>query len=61
MKVLTDSSAVPALSGVVLEEMSEHLGLGEVVDGDDFVSGGVEHLSECETSDSAESIDCNFY
>ena len=48
---------VVALHGVVLEKMSEHLGAGEVVDSDDFVTFGAEHLSERKSADAAEAVD----
>jgi hypothetical protein len=61
VKILADDAAVALLSGVILEEMSEHGGLGKVVDGNYLIAGSVKHLTECETADAAETIDCNFY
>ena len=61
VEILADPSAVAALSGIILEKMREHLGVGEVVDGNDLVAGSVEHLAESKTSDSSEAVDCNFY
>lgn len=51
--------SVLALRAVVLQKVSEHLGIGEVVDGDDFVACGAEHLAESKTADSAEAVDSN--
>ena len=50
---------VAALGGVILQQMREHLGAGQVVDGDDFVALSAEHLTESETTDAAESINSN--
>ena len=52
---------VSALSGVVFEKVREHFRAGEVVDGDYGVALGAEHLPESKTSDTAETVDCNFY
>ena len=52
---------VIALHGVILEQMSEHLGAGEVVDSDYLIALGAEHLPESQTSDTAETVDCNSY
>ena len=58
--VLADDAAVPLLSGVILQEVSQHGGAGEVVDGDDLIPFRAEHLTECETTDAAKTVDCNF-
>ena len=50
-----------ALSGIVLQKMSQHFGAGEVVDSYDFITFGIEHLPECKTADTTETIDSNFY
>ena len=42
-------------------KMREHRGAGEVVDRDHFVALRAEHLPECETADTAETVDCNSY
>ncbi len=55
-----DFAAVTALCGVILQKMCQHGGLGKVVDCDDIIAFCAEHLSECETADTAETIDCNF-
>ena len=53
-------SSVVALSGVVLQQMSQHLGGSQVVDSDDFEALSAEHLTESQTADTAKTIDCNF-
>ncbi len=60
VKILADASAVTALSGIVLEKLSQHGGLCEVVDSYDLVTLCAEHLTERETTDTSETIDCNF-
>ena len=52
---------ISALSGIVLQKVSEHLGAGEVVDSDDFVALCIEHLPESKATDTTEAVDCNFY
>ena len=61
VQVLADGAAVALLSGVILEQVSEHLGIGKVVDGNDLVTGSVKHLSERQTTNAAKAVDCNFY
>ena len=56
-----DHAAEAALRGVILEQMGQHGGAGQIVDGDDFVTLGVEHLAESKTADAAETIDSNFH
>ena len=51
---------VVALRGVVLQQMREHLGGSQVVDGDNLVAFSAEHLTECQTADTAKTIDRNF-
>jgi hypothetical protein len=53
-------TVVTTLSGVVLEKVSKHRGLGEVVDSYDFVTLSTEHLTECETTDTAKAVNSNF-
>jgi hypothetical protein len=57
---MTESKVV-TLSGIILEKVSEHRGAGEVVDSNYFVAFCAEHLTECETTDTAESVNSNFY
>jgi hypothetical protein len=56
-----DVAEVRTLSCIVLEKVSEHFGLCEVVDSNYFVAFSVEHLTECETADTTETINGNFY
>ena len=51
---------IVALRGVVLQQVREHLGGSQVVDGDDFVALSAEHLTESQTADTAKTIDRNF-
>jgi hypothetical protein len=53
-------TVVTTLSGVVLEKVSKHRRLGKVVDSYDLVTLCAEHLTECETTDTAESVNSNF-
>lgn len=46
--------------GVVLQQVRQHSGAGQVVDGDDFVAVRLEHLTESQTADTAKTIDRNF-
>ena len=41
--------------------MGEHLGGGQVVDGDNIVALSAEHLTERQTANAAKTIDSNFY
>ena len=50
---------VGTLSGIILEQVSQHLRAGQVVDSDNLITLGVKHLAESETADAAKSIDSN--
>ena len=52
---------ITLLGGIVLEKMSEHGGIGKVVDGDYLITLRAEHLPERQASDPAETVDSNFY
>jgi hypothetical protein len=54
-------TVVTTLSGIVLEKVSEHGSLGKVVDSNYFVAFSAEHLAECETADTTETVNSNFY
>ena len=41
--------------------MSKHLGRSKIVDSDHLIALCAKHLSESKTSDTTETIDCNFY
>ena len=60
MQVLADHAAVTLLGGIILEQVSQHLGAGKIVDGDHFIAFRAEHLTERKTADSAETVDSNF-
>ena len=53
-------SSVVALGGVVLQQVSQHLGGSQVVDGDNFVALSAEHLTESKATNAAETINSNF-
>ena len=52
---------ITPLRGIVLQEMCEHLRARQIVDRDDLIAGSIEHLTERETTDTAKTIDSNFY
>jgi hypothetical protein len=52
-------TGVVALRGVVLQQVSEHVGRGEVVDGNDLGTLVTEHLTESQTTDTTEAVDSN--
>jgi len=58
--VLANLAQERALCGVVLQQVSQHSGAGQIVDGDDFVTVSLEHLTESQTADTAKTIDSNF-
>ena len=60
VELLADRAAVAFLRGVIFQKVGEHLGLGEVVDRDDFIPFGAEHLTESEAADAPEPVDCYF-
>ena len=49
-----------ALRGVVFEEVQQHVGRSEVVDGDDFDIFRFVHLAQSEAADTSESVDGDF-
>ena len=52
---------VLALRRIVLQEVSEHLGVREIVDGYDFIALCIKHLTKREAADTSETIDRYFY
>ena len=52
---------VTALRGVIFQQVGKHFRAGEVVDRDDLVTLGAEHLAERQAANAAKAIDCNFY
>ena len=55
-----EGSGISALRGIVLQQMSQHLGRGQVVDCDNLEALSAEHLTESQTADTAKTIDSNF-
>ena len=55
-----EGSSVGALSGVVLQQVSQHSGRGQVVDSDDFEALSTEHLTESQTADTTKTVNSNF-
>ncbi len=51
-----DLAAERTLSGIVLQQVSQHLGAGQIVDRDDLVTLSIEHLTESQTTDVAEAV-----
>ena len=56
---LTDLAAEGTLSGIVLQQVSQHLGAGQVVDSDDLVTLSIKHLTESQTANTTKTIDSN--
>ncbi len=54
-------SSVSAMSCIILKKICEHLRGGQIVDCNDFISLGIEHLSESKTSNTAKTINCYSY
>ena len=59
MLAFADLAAERTLSSIVLQQVSQHLGAGQVVDCDDLVTLSVKHLTESQTANAAETIDSN--
>ena len=60
VKVLTDLTTVTALSCIILKKISEHWRLCQVVDCNYLVALCAKHLSECKTSNTSKTINCDF-
>ena len=52
---------VVALRGVILQQVREHVGRGEVVDGNDLGALVTEHLTESQTADATKAVNSNLY
>ena len=52
---------VLALRRIILQEVREHLGVREIVDGYDFIALCIKHLTKREAADTSETIDRYFY
>ena len=50
---------VRTLSGIILEQVSQHLRAGQIVDRNNLVALGVKHLTERQTADTTETINRN--
>jgi hypothetical protein len=61
VETFADYSAITLLSCIILEKVSEHRGLSKVVDSNNIITLSAKHLSERETTDTAETINSNFY
>ena len=61
MLVLTELTAETALSGVILQQMSQHLRASQVVDSNNFITFSLEHLTESEATNTAEAVNSYFY
>ena len=59
MLSFTELAGEATLGGVVLQEVSKHFGAGEVIDGDNFVTISLKHLTERQASDTAKTVDSN--
>ena len=58
--VLTQVAHEGTLSGVVLEQMSQHAGAGQIVDCNNLITLCLEHLTESKTADTAKTINSYF-
>ena len=58
--VLTDLACITALCGIILQQVSQHRRLSQIVDCNDLITICAEHLAECETTDTAKTINSNF-
>jgi len=61
MLVFADHAAVTLLGGIVLEQMGQHSGAGQIVDGHHIVAFSAEHLTESKTANATETVDSNFH
>lgn len=50
---------IGALGGVILEQVSQHSGGSQVIDGHDVEQLSAKHLAEGQAADAAEAVDCN--
>ena len=55
------SFGVNLLSGVILQQMSQHRGAGQVIDGDHVITFRAEHLTERKAADATKAVDSNFH
>ena len=50
---------IRTLSGIILEQVSQHLRAGQIVDRNNLIAFSVEHLTESQAADTAETINRN--
>ena len=58
--VLTELAAETTLSGIILQQVCQHLRTCQVVDCYYFITFSLEHLTECETTNTAKTVNCYF-
>ena len=58
--VLTELATETTLSGVILQQVGQHLRAGQVVDCYYFITFSLKHLTECEATDTAKAVNCYF-
>ena len=58
--VLADLACITALCGIILQQVSQHGRLSQVVDCNNLIAFCTKHLAECETTDTAKTINSNF-
>ena len=57
---LTELATETTLCSIILEEVSKHSWACQVVDCNYLITLSLEHLTECETTDTAETVNSNF-
>ena len=55
------SLRVTSLRRIILQKISQHVRAGQIVDSDNLKAFCLEHLTECKTSDTTKTVNCNFY
>ena len=60
VQVFADVAAVGTLSGIILQQVGQHSGAGQVVDSDHFIALSAEHLTESQTADTSKTVNRNF-
>ena len=58
--VLTELATETTLSGIILQQVSEHLRTCQVIDSYNFITFSLEHLTESEATDTAKTVNCYF-
>jgi len=56
---LADLAAERTLSSIVLQQVSQHLGAGQIVDCNNLIALSIEHLTESQTANTTKTIDSN--